>query len=182
MNEQTGELQQKGGLETQFTPQQVGAAVSKLVSASIGDIAVVFSRSPAHKHQAFADLEWMILPAVLSGQVYIAELQHTEIGARAPAAAVLWARVSDETDQRLSAEPGRRIRLRPDEWTAGDILWIVDTAGEPRAIAGALAELAQTQFNGKTVKLVMRGNDGKPHIEELHVLLERAVDSEARTG
>jgi cytolysin-activating lysine-acyltransferase len=167
--------QPKSGLEAQFTPQQMGAAVSKLVSASIGDIAVVFSRSVAHKHHTFADLEWMILPAVVTGQAYIAELQHTEIGARAPVAAVLWARVSAETDRRLSAEPGRRIRLRPDEWAAGDILWIVDTAGEPRAIAGALAELAQTQFKGKTVKLVMPGADGKPQVAELHALLERAA-------
>ena len=35
--------------------------MSKLVSASIGDIAVVFSKSAAHKHYTFADLEWMIL-------------------------------------------------------------------------------------------------------------------------
>jgi hemolysin-activating ACP:hemolysin acyltransferase len=166
--------QPNSGLEGQFTPQQMGAAVSKLVSASIGDIAVVFSHSAAHKHYTFADLEWMILPAVLSGQAYIAELQHTEIGARAPVAVVLWARVSDETDRRLSAEPARRIRLRPDEWASGEILWIVDTAGEARALAGALTKLAQTHLKGQTVKLVMPGPDGKPHVADLHTLLASA--------
>jgi hypothetical protein len=29
--------------------KQLGAGLSKLVSASVGDIAMVFSRSPAHK-------------------------------------------------------------------------------------------------------------------------------------
>ena len=33
------------GAEAGFTQQQIGAAVSKRVSASIGDIAVVFSKS-----------------------------------------------------------------------------------------------------------------------------------------
>ena len=47
-------------------PEHVGAAVSKLVSASIGDIAVVFSRSPRHKHYSLADIEWLIVPAVVT--------------------------------------------------------------------------------------------------------------------
>jgi hemolysin-activating ACP:hemolysin acyltransferase len=182
MIEQTSSAQPANGLASPFTPQQIGGAISKLVSASIGDVAVVFSRSPAHKHYTFADLEWMVLPAVLTGQVYIAELQHTEIGARAPVAAVLWASVSDETDARLSRDVGKRIRLRPDEWQSGPHLWIVDVAGDPRAIAGALAELARSQFKGKRVKLVMPGTDGRPQIDDLHTLLTRTAANEAMSG
>jgi hemolysin-activating ACP:hemolysin acyltransferase len=165
-----------------FSSQQIGGAISKLISASVGDVAVVFSRSASHKHYALADIEWMILPAVMTGQAYIAELQHKEHGARAPVAAVLWASVSAETDQRLSASLTQKLRLRPDEWKSGEILWIIDAAGEPRAIAGALAELAQTQFKDKPVKLIMPDAVGKPHIDDLHALLARAVASEARAG
>jgi hemolysin-activating ACP:hemolysin acyltransferase len=50
----------------ELSPQQVGAAVSKLISATVGDVAVVFSRSNAHKHYSLVDLEWMILPAKTS--------------------------------------------------------------------------------------------------------------------
>ena len=50
---------------------QVGAGLSNLVSASAGEIAMVFSRSPAHKHFSLADIEWMILPAVVRGQFYV---------------------------------------------------------------------------------------------------------------
>lgn len=70
-------------------PQAVGAAVSKLISATIGEIAVIFSRSPAHKHHTFADLEWMVLPAVLTGQVYVAEMMHNERGGWFPKLSVL---------------------------------------------------------------------------------------------
>ena len=157
-----------------ISQQQIGAAVSKLISASVGDVAIVFSRSAEHKHYAFADLEWMILPAVVTGQCYVAELQHTELGTRAPVAAVLWASVSAETDQRLSANPAARIRLRPDEWKGGEHLWIVDIAGEPAAIGGALNELAGSILKDKTVKVVMLDSTGKPRIEMLHALIEQA--------
>lgn len=165
--------------EIQFTPQQVGAAVSTLVSATIGEIAVLFSKSPAHKHFMFADMEWMILPAVLTSQAYVAELEHKVIGARAPVAAVLWASVSDEIDRRLAAAPGQRIRLRPDEWASGDNVWVVDVAGTPDAIAGALAAVARGPLEGKTVKMILPGADGKPHVANLHDMLARA---EARAG
>ncbi len=43
-------------------PAQLGAAASKLVAASIGDIAMVLSRSLAHRHFLTAYIEWMVLP------------------------------------------------------------------------------------------------------------------------
>jgi hypothetical protein len=49
-------------------------------------------------------------------------------------------------------------------------------------VAGALAEVAQTQFKDKAVKLIMPGADGKPHVDELHAVLARAAASEARAG
>ena len=52
----------------QLDRTQVGAAISKLISASIGDLVVVMSKSPAHKHYSLADIEWMVLPPVLAGQ------------------------------------------------------------------------------------------------------------------
>ena len=69
-------------------PAQVGAALSKLLAASIGDMVVVLSRSPAHKHYSLADIEWMVLPPVFTGQLYLVEDAHKERGFRAPIAAV----------------------------------------------------------------------------------------------
>lgn len=167
----------------------MGAAVSKLISATIGEIAVIFSRSPSHKHHTFADLEWMVLPAVLTGQVCraraaslraseqrktkdVAEMMHKENGARAPVAAVLWASVSAETDKRLSDNPGQRPKLRPDEWKGGAQLWIIDLAGEPAAVAGSLKHLAANQFKGKDLKMLMRDpNTGEARVVKLEEML-----------
>ena len=82
-------------------PAQVGAAVSRLFAASIGDMAVVFSRSAAHKHYSLADIEWMVLPPVAAGQFYVVEAMDKERGFRAPVAAVTWAFVSEEVDKAL---------------------------------------------------------------------------------
>jgi hemolysin-activating ACP:hemolysin acyltransferase len=98
----------------------------------------------------------MFLPAVLTGQVYVAEMMHKENGARAPVAAVLWASVSEETDKRLSSNPWQRPRLRPDEWKVGDQLWIIDLAGYLSALASSLKHLAATQFKDSIVKMLMR--------------------------
>ena len=143
-----------------LTPTMIGAAASKLVAASLGDIALVFSRSPAHKHYAFADLEWMIAPPVALGQVYIVEAVNKANGLRTPIAVATWAFVSTETDQRLSAELSHRIRLRPDEWKSGDIAWIVDVAGAPAGVSHALAWLKAGPFKDKPLNLVVRDSKG----------------------
>ncbi|MEQ1718868.1 MAG: toxin-activating lysine-acyltransferase [Hyphomicrobium sp.] len=157
----------------EFSSQQITGAVSKLISASIGDVCVVFSRSAAHKHYTFADMEWMVLPAVVTGQAYVAEAQHTESGARAPVAAVLWARVSDETDQRLTATLGQKIRLRPDEWASGDNFWIIDVAGDPRAVVAALKTLLGGPLKDHDVKVATVDAQGAPRVEMLRDVAAR---------
>ena len=162
-------------------PQAVGAAVSKLISATVGEIAVIFSRSPGHKHFTFADLEWMVLPAVLTGQFYVAEMMHKENGARAPVAVVLWASVSAETDKRLSENPGQRPLLRPYEWKGGDQLWIIDLAGEPAAVAGSLKHLTATQFKDRHVNMLLRDPEtGEARVVKLGEAI--AVGSQDEAG
>lgn len=162
------------GAKSEFSQQQLGAAASKLISAAIGDVAVVYSRSPAHKHYSLADIEWMILPAVLTGQVYVAEAQDKATGHRAPVAVVLWANISAETDKRLTADAGQKLRLRPDEWKSGDILWIVDVAGDPRAIVAALKALLEGPFKTRDVKVVSAHPQSGSSVELLTDIVARA--------
>jgi hemolysin-activating ACP:hemolysin acyltransferase len=108
---------------------QIGAA-SKLLAASIGDIVMTPSRSPAHKHYSLANVEWMVLPAVTTGQFYVVEAAHKEHGFRAQIAFMTWAFVSEEVDQRLTKQgAGPGGRLRPDEWKSGGIAWLIDAVG-----------------------------------------------------
>jgi len=153
--------------EPALAREVIGAATSKIISAMIGDIALVLARSPAHRHFSFADIEWKILPPVLAGQAYIAEAAHKEQGFRVPIAAVTWARVSDEVDARLTANAGTSVRLRPDEWTGGPHHWLIDIVGDPRGINIALGTLSHGPFKDRDVKLVIRDKAGIANVETL---------------
>lgn len=65
-----------------------------------GQIVSLLMRSTHHKQHSLADLEWLLLPAVLSGQFRIAHAQAQPNGPHSPVAAALWASVSSEVDQR----------------------------------------------------------------------------------
>jgi hemolysin-activating ACP:hemolysin acyltransferase len=143
-------------LPRSLDPAQLGAAASKLFAASIGDIVVVLSRSPAHKHYSLADIEWMVMPAVSAGQFYIAEMEDKQRGFRAPIAVVTWALVSEEVDRRLESQAGQLLRLRPDEWKSGTIGWLIGAAGSPAGVKSALRWLGAGPFKDRTLKVDVR--------------------------
>ena len=55
-----------------------GASVSKMVASAIGDMVTLYSKDPAHKHFAFADMECKILPSIMNGQFFIAHADDGE--------------------------------------------------------------------------------------------------------
>ena len=107
----------------------------------------------------------------------MAELAHAEQGMRAPVACVTWASVSNEVAQRLATDSGPRLRLKPDEWSTGPNIWLIDTVGESKALGAALNALAGTAFKSKTVNVATRSANGDLRIENLHSLLSTASES-----
>jgi len=156
-----------GAAQPAIDKQRLGAAASALVSAAIGEIAVVYSRSPDHKHYSLADIEWLILPPVLRGQFYVAQAARKDTGFRAPIAVATWAFVSEEVDRRLSADLAHHIRLRPEEWKCGDIAWIVDLVGAPAGIVNAVQWLKAGPFKGREAKVVVRDANAAARIEAI---------------
>ena len=110
------------------------ATAALQLSAAFTQIVTVLMRSPQHKHLALADLEWLVLPALTTGQFAVANVQAKEGGASVPAALVLWASVSPEVDQKLSSNLTAPMRLRPDEWKSGEILWLIEAVGDGRVM------------------------------------------------
>jgi hemolysin-activating ACP:hemolysin acyltransferase len=152
-------------------PARVGAALSKLFAASIGDVVVVLSRSPAHKHYSLADIEWMVMPPVAVGQFYVVEAAEKERGFRAPIAVVTWALVSDEVDARLQGGAGQRVRLRPDEWRSGEVAWLIDAVGDSKALNAALQWLKAGPFKERPLSLIVRDKQGSATVSTLDALL-----------
>lgn len=145
------------------------AVASKQIAAAFGGIVALAMRAPAFRHHALQDLEWLVAPAVVSGQFAIAEAQAKATGITSPVACVLWAFVSAEVDRRLSTELDAPIRLRPDEWRSGEIPWIVMTLGDQRVIGRLLKQLTETVFKARPARLRARGADGKVTVGRIEV-------------
>ncbi len=137
------------------------AELSKRLMGAFGEAVSVLMRSDAHRHQFLADLETLLLPPLAAGQFSIMDAQSKAIGFTQPVGLVLWARVSAEVDQRLSTGLDRPMRLKPEEWTSGDIVWIVEAIGDQRALGPMLKALSERELKGKAVKLRTRDEAGK---------------------
>lgn len=151
------------------------AAASKLVSASFGEIVSVLMRSEHYKQYSLQDLEWLVVPAVLSNQFLLAEARAKGNGFTAPVGVVLWASVSAEVDQRLTANIAQPMRLKPEDWRSGDILWLVDAVGPAKLIGSMLQQLHTKVFKGRQVKLRAQGQDGKPAVRTMELKPQAAA-------
>ena len=154
------------------SPQQVGTALSKLVSASIGEIAVLMSRSPEYRDLPLSVLQSRVLPPVLAKQFYVTEVMDKESGHQAPLAAITWACVSDDVDQRLASSTSLPIQIQPDEWTSGAHVWIADIVGDPRGIGFALKVVVDGPLKGRTIKIASPDGNGRVRIDLISDLLD----------
>lgn len=141
------------------TSQQTSAI--RRVDVAPGQIVTILMRSPQHKPRPLADLEWLVLPAVISGQYRIVQAQQS--GVPVPVGVALWASVSTAVDQRLS-DLSAPLRVNPDEWRSGDIPWLVELVADPKTQQALLKHLGETVFKERGIKMRVRGADGKTQI------------------
>ncbi len=137
------------------------------MSQTFSQVVAVLMRDPVYRNLKLADLEWLVLPPIMAGQWRIGQTGTPAAPAKTqparvliPVAVALWARVSAGVDKRLSANLDR-LDLKPDEWASGDIVWLIASAGDPRALPKFIKELVETEFKGRPVKFRTRGPDGK---------------------
>jgi hemolysin-activating ACP:hemolysin acyltransferase len=143
------------------------AAYSHRISAAFGEIVNILMRTPAYRGMPLAGLERVVVPALQTGQFYIAEARSKTSGFTAPVAVVLWASVSTEIDQRLAGNLDKPMQLEPSEWRSGDLIWLVDAVGEPRVVEKVLEELRKTAWKGRGVKMRVRDKDGRTLLSSL---------------
>jgi cytolysin-activating lysine-acyltransferase len=136
-------------------------------SVALTQIIGVLMRSQHYRHYTLGDLDWLVIPPVLAGQYRLGEVKAKNDGATLPVAVLLWAKVSPDVDARLTQSDTPTIRLSPEEWTSGDILWLTHAAGEPRFVRHLLKQISETTFKGLQVKTRARGEDGKVVVQLL---------------
>lgn len=91
------------------------------VSHMLGEMTWLLTQSPLHRALAIGDLEWLVMPALLTEQFYIFRDGERPVGL------ALWARTTAAGEEKLDRgmiQPGNRLSL--EEWSGGDRLWLVD--------------------------------------------------------
>ncbi len=151
------------------------AAMARDVSATLGQIVSLMMRSRTHRFNMMIDLEWMVVPAIATRQFRVAEGVSAEAGVVAPIAAVIWASVSAEVDQRLAQNIDAPVRLKPEEWRSGDIVWVVDILGDPKAVDAILQHLKQNELKDRRVRMRVKGENGKATIGRVELQAEPAA-------
>ncbi len=91
------------------------------VSHLLGEMTWLLSQSPIHRALCIADLEWLVMPALLNQQFYL-----FRDGAQ-PVGLALWATCTPAAAEKLDRgmmEPENRLTL--EEWSSGEQVWLVD--------------------------------------------------------
>jgi len=168
-----GEANAAAGAISEEARRRAAAAVRH--SLAFAQIVSILMHSPRYRHYTLGDLEWLVLPPLLTGQCSVAEAKSKENGASVPVAVALWASVSPDVDRRLAENLNTPIRLRPDEWRSGDILWLIDAVGDRRVVPGLLKQLADNTLKGREIKVRGRGEGGKVEVKNLQATLQQAA-------
>jgi cytolysin-activating lysine-acyltransferase len=153
--------QEKVAVSSDVSSALAATSTVRQVDVTLGQIVTILMRSPQHRERPLADLEWLVLPAVLSGQCRVARAQQS--GIAVPVGVALWASVSTAVDQRLS-DLSAPLRLQANEWRSGDIPWLVELVADPPTQQALLKHLGETVFKGRGIKMRVRDAEGKAQI------------------
>ncbi len=129
------------------------------VTEVLGEALLVLMNSNAHRLNFFiSDIEWLLLAPISKEQFRLYKDKDGK-----PVGLILWANVNEKVDKRLQNGIGK---LTFNDWTSGDILWIVDFIAPLGGADKMLEELKQTVFKGKNFKYQSIDKDGNRKILE----------------
>ena len=74
-----------------------------------------------------------------------------------PIGVALWARVDDDVEQRLTSG---NARLRPQDWTSGSKVWVVEIIAPFGGHEEMLNDLKQQVFENTPLHYLLRTQDG----------------------
>lgn len=127
----------------------------------------VLMRDQTYRNMPLKDLEFLLVPAVASGQCVIAHAKVGEKGPSIPVALALWASVSPEVEKILGENLDKPLQLKPNQWKSGDQTWLITLAGEPKVMGGFMKQLLEKDLKGKRVKMRTIDKDGKREVKVL---------------
>jgi cytolysin-activating lysine-acyltransferase len=134
---------------------QIGEMRSKIPThnqVSIGQVLLAIMDLPRYKHISLADFSHLVVNPLLRNRVAIAHKSVTENGQtkvdeETIAGIAIWASVSPVVDAKIAEQTKAGVfplRLAPEDWTSGDLPWLLDViAGDRQQATSVLANFRQ---------------------------------------
>jgi cytolysin-activating lysine-acyltransferase len=146
------------------------ATLRSQVRESFGSVVMAMMALPRYRHQTLGDLQALVLEPLIRDRIALAQS-----GATAPAdlsGVAIWASVSDEVDTRIREQVKAGVfpvRLKPEDWTSGQINWLLDVIAPDRATVGRMVANFGKVAQGGDLRLhpVVAGQVDKAVLERL---------------
>jgi hemolysin-activating ACP:hemolysin acyltransferase len=137
-------------------PKEVQEKIAELRSGlreAFGKVVMALMVLPRYRHQTLADLQHMVLEPLIRDRIALAKPANASTGPLIDFAGIaVWASVSEEVDAKIREQikvgvfP---IRLKPEDWTSGEINWLLDVIAPDKASTGrVLANFGQVVKDG----------------------------------
>jgi hemolysin-activating ACP:hemolysin acyltransferase len=130
-----------------------------------GKILSILGRQKPFVDMPLGQIAAMVGPAVDAGLFAIADGQpKDQSGPAMPIAFIIWARVSAEVDKKLSENLQEMVTLTPQDWTSGDIHWLLLSVGPQQAVGAILKTVSQKLPPGQNFKTRFADKDGQQKV------------------
>jgi hemolysin-activating ACP:hemolysin acyltransferase len=152
------------------------AEVRARLLAAVGQVTLALAGLPRYRHQSLADLQSLVLEPLVRDRIAIAtprgdadaegDRPAADLGQLAGIA--IWASVSEDVDAKIreQVEAGVfPVRLKPQDWTSGELVWLLDVIAPTRRLATAVLANFRQVATGRQVLI--------------HPVVARQVDREA---
>ena len=130
-----------------------------------GKILSVLGRQKPFVEMPLGQIASMIGPAIDAGLFAIADGQpKDQSGPAMPIAFIIWARVSEDVDKKLSENLQEMVTLTPRDWTSGDIHWLLLSVGPQQAVGAILKSVSEKLPSGQSFKTRFTDKDGQQKV------------------
>jgi len=139
------------------------------IHSTFGQVVLAMTAVPRYRHQTVSDLTHLVLEPLIRDRVAIAAPKPKNQGdpPGALAGIAIWASVSEEVDRKIREQVKSGsfpIRLKADDWTSGDIVWLLDVVAPSQKLStSVLANFRQVVKEGQV---------------RIHPIVAKMVDSD----
>ena len=120
-------------------PQNTPESARNILLQTLGGVVAFLVDEPRYRGYSIADLQFLILEPLVNDRIQLVKYAKPASGSAPEMAAVaIWASVSKEVDTKIRGQISAGVfpvRLLPDDWTSGNIDWLLDVVTHSQDVA-----------------------------------------------